>query len=883
MSNKIAVWGLIIVAILIAAGYYIFFVLKPAVNDPMEVIPDNAVFVIQLDKPSDFYKKISTENEIWTSLKKSRELDSFLDQIELIDSLIANNTSLASIKVRQALISVHFDTTFNESQVLYSIELNKSIPDELINEFSKHFQISPSEHYPDVHSITNKETNFEYFAGFTNDILLVSKQDWMINRVQVPPINEKAHFSTDKSFVKLRSTSGKNADARIFINYNWLSKMMKNSLDISSRFLLDGFEEFAGWSETDLLIKNDEFLFSGFTYPAQKNYLRKFSNQQPGKIGTISHVPFNTSMLLALNFSDINQIVDQKAVNKLSKSLNFKMTELLALADNEIASASNAPAKNLVEDRSWFFIKMKNINKAKQYLDLISSNTGVKTGTNYRNITTRNIKYKGLIPELFGKPYDIFQNSWYTVINDYVVFANSQKSLNILNDYYESGKTLDLEDNFNVFSDNIAASSNILLYINPRYISGLLNKYLNTNTVTKLNNNEALLSDFQGISFQFTSSDSIFYTNFYLRNDKKTMQANLDLWRVELDSEITGKPYLVRDHTNNKLNIVVYDIESNIYLISADGQVLWKKKLDNIPESGIYPLDYYKNGKIQYLLNTRDFIYLLDKNGNKVENFPKKINPSATNGLSLFDYDNNKNYRVMIAQADKRLYNYTESGNKVEGWLRPKSENIVTEPVVHLASGGLDYLIVTDINNNINIINRRGEQRIKLNQKLERARNSGYYINKTNSKGIILTSDKYGRLTYISSSGKIQHTEFGEYSADHYFLYEDFTGNGASDFIYIEGDQLNVFNRFKEVLFNYEFPSQIKIKPVFFKLGRNQSVLGVVDKDNKTIYLFDKSGQPIISSGLVGENLFTVGSLNNDKEINLITSVGKTLYNYRLQ
>jgi hypothetical protein len=320
-----------------------------------------------------------------------------------------------------------------------------------------------------------------------------------------------------------------------------------------------------------------------------------------------------------------------------------------------------------------------------------------------------------------------------------------------------------------------------------------------------------------------------------------------------------------------------------MYLITSDGQIAWKKRLDNIPESGVKQMDYYKNGKIQYLVNTRDFIYLIDKNGENVNNFPKKINPSATNGLSLFDYDNDKLYRLMIAQADKRVYNYDASGKKIKGWLKPKSDNIVTEPIIHLAANGLDYILITDINNNLQVVNRRGEVRINLQKNPNKARNSTYYINRTNNKGIILTTDKYGRLTYISNAGQIQHTEFGEYSADHFFLYEDFTGNGGKDFIYVEGNQLKVFNRFKKVLFNYKFPAEIEIKPIFFKLGKNQNVLGVVDSKNKSIYLFDKNGNPIISSGLVGENPFTVGSLKNDDEINLITSVGSTLFNYRLK
>lgn len=882
MSNKIAVWGLVLIAVVMAVGYYFYFVQKQTINDPIQVVPNNAVVVMQLDNPHNFYKKISNDNEIWQSFKKGKNTAELLDQIELLDSIVSSDRALSSINTGQFIVSIHFDTTFNETQILFTIEISGE-PGDIIEDLKQHFVVSYSELYKQVYSVTTKESGLNLFAGFSNNILLISKQDWFIDRILQPNKSKTRHFSKSEAFVKLRNTAGKNTDARIYFNHKCFSKMLANSFTNSAKNTIDGLGNFAEWTEVDLMVKKEELLFSGFTTASKNDYLSRFSLQEAENISMFKVAPYNTCLLYALNFSDIAKIVDEEKLSGLSKSLNFEVPKLLETCANEFGAASNASSKNQIDKSSWFFLKSKDVNKTKNYLDLISSNTGIKSGIKAGKRTIREIKYKNLIPELFGNSYSIFQTPWYTFIDDFVVFANSAASLKQLINYYEAGKTLDLSESFNRFKDNFSASSNVFMYVSPRHITAVLSSFLESKARSIINNNESVTNDFSGLSFQFSSRDSIFYTNFYLRNDKTAIKENLDHWRIELDYEVSGKPYLVKDHSNNTYNIVAFDKESNIYLISADGQIKWKKKLDNIPESGINQIDYYKNGKVQYLFSTRDFIYLLDKNGEKVGNYPKKINPSATNGIGVFDYDKNKTYRMLLAQADKRVYNYTESGKKVEGWLKPVSENIVTEPIVHLSANGLDYILITDISNNLNIVNRRGEQRIKLSKRPDKARNSTYYINKTNSKGIILTTDKYGRLTYISNSGKIQYTEFGEYSADHFFLYEDFTGNGAQDFIYIEGNQINVFDRLKRVLFNYKFPSDITIKPVFFKLGRKQNVLGIVDQENKTIYLFDKEGNPIISSGLVGENPFTVGSLNNDGELSLITSVGKTLYNYRLK
>ena len=395
--------------------------------------------------------------------------------------------------------------------------------------------------------------------------------------------------------------------------------------------------------------------------------------------------------------------------------------------------------------------------------------------------------------------------------------------------------------------------------------------------------NAKTISHFKGMVFQYSRGESgMFYTSFYLNHGHPAQSDNISRWQISLSDEIVGQPYLVRDHNTNKNNIIVFDKSANMYLIATDGLILWKKRIDNLPISSINEVDYFKNRKIQYLFNTPDFVYLIDKNGRMVKNYPKKLNPSATNGLKLFDYNNTKNYRLLISLADKWTYNYTISGMQVEGWKKPRMDYLVSEPVTRLVIHDKDYIIITDERNNVKIVNRKGEERIRLKQKPNKAVNSGYFENKTNNKGIIITTNQSGKLIYFNIDGSLKQTDFGDFSPAHFFLYEDFNNDGSLDFIFLDKTELKVFSRLKKEIFSYHFNSEIKIKPMFFKIGKNQKVLGIVADQEKTIYLFDNKGNIVINRGLVGETPFTVGSLNNNSELNLITAAGNVLYNYRL-
>ena len=53
----------------------------------------------------------------------------------------------------------------------------------------------------------------------------------------------------------------------------------------------------------------------------------------------------------------------------------------------------------------------------------------------------------------------------------------------------------------------------------------------------------------------------------------------------------------------------------------------------------------------------------------------------------------------------------------------------------------------------------------------------------------------------------------------------------------------------------------------------------MIDLTGREIYL-DKDGNMMVSSGLPGETEMVIGSLKGNQEINLLTGVGNSLYNY---
>ncbi|MBN1651859.1 MAG: phytase, partial [Bacteroidales bacterium] len=289
----------------------------------------------------------------------------------------------------------------------------------------------------------------------------------------------------------------------------------------------------------------------------------------------------------------------------------------------------------------------------------------------------------------------------------------------------------------------------------------------------------------------------------------------------------------------------------------------------------------YKNGKWQYLFNSLNFIYLIDINGNNVGNYPIQLNAEASNGLVVLDYENNKNYRIIVAGKNGELYNYELKGRLLKDWKAENTRKEICKPLQFLITNNKEYLVFEANNGNIIMTDRRGRKRMEIRTSFVNALGSDIYVNQTNrNKGVLLTTDTEGNLTYIPETGSVNKTSFGKMSENHFFIYDDFNGNNEMDFIYLDGNKLRVFDKFKNTLLSYDFDNPISLKPQLFK-ANNKIIIGVVDQIEKRLYLLDKNGL-IQDEKLQGNTPFIVEKLSKNAAPSLLIGLDNSIFNYPL-
>lgn len=688
-------------------------------------------------------------------------------------------------------------------------------------------------------------------------------------------------MTDNADFQRVQSTFGNNVNTHVYLNYSLLGDFISNS--VSDRCGKGGerlASQTKGLAAFDMLVKNEGIVLNGYSKSADSaSYLKPLKYQLPVRNSIVNILPYNTKMMLHYGMSDFasywEEIADKQIVGNLNKriGMDVKSQFVATLSETSYAVFGNAAYP-------VFIARLEDPATAIQFWTRMISKFGVSETIESQGYTIFNLNLENFIPDVFGSSYSALKKCCYSIVDQYVVIANE---VNVLQDViaaYRSGRTLDLNENFKDFQENMLETSNISFYVLFADNEKFIYSYLGGDFLDFLKRNSSFLSNYQAFSVQFAAAKDLVYTCASLKNQSQVKKEKNVAWKLNLNAPMKGKPHIVPNPSGNSNDIVVFDTQDNMYLISADGEILWKNEISESPMSDIYVVDALKNGQQQFVFNTGNYIYVVDRSGNNLEGFPMKLLSKASNGLSVFDYNDTSDCRLVLCGEDRFVYNYDLSGNETEGWNRHRTDDRVLKPVQHLVADNKDFIIVTDEKGAIRVLDRQGRIRIPLTDELKKSQGADFYENKTNRKGIILTSDDKGNLLYISQEGNLARTDFGDFSDRHFFIYEDFNSNQDPDFIYLDGKNLWVFDRFKNILFDHTFDVEINTKPVFFTVSRNKRMLGVVSENAREIYLIDNKGNMSVSSGLVGETPFAVSSLHNNSEVNLVTGVGSALYNY---
>ena len=918
MEKRILITGFTLATsiIVIIAVFFIQTSSKENIN-PLRTIPQDAALILKVNSFKLPSSLIHGKYEIWNEANKFKSVQKLSQQIEVIDSLLLLFPDLYNTFLESSFyISGHISGG-KKLYFLSLFDISDGIKDKSVinalekSKFSSDFSYSSRKYEgKTIFTVKNKTNQNLHYIALINGMFAYSTSPILIeNAIRQSALSTS--LLDNESFSKVISTTGKNKEANLYIDFKQSQKFL--SLFGSKNLLLPNKKTaFGNWSELDINIKDDLLLFNGFTIStdSSKSFISTISSFDPVKIEADKILPASISTYISYSVSSPNakygkykdlfkeqgRLVNYEAnLKQMNKKYGVNFNEFfLKLLEDEITYAYKEPSGNQTEAH-YLLLKCRSGTEAEKTLQDLNKkleaffNQSLKSKyspDSEANHTIFNIPIYPLFGRLLGDFYKRFEDNYLVVYKNYIVVSNSYK--NLARFLYENmlQKTLQHDEVHQQFSSNLSIKSYMVAYTNLSRSSAFFEDILHKDIIADWKQSSKQFKKIQTTGIQISEVSNLPYINLIINYFEDFRGKPRTVWESLMDTTSNFKPKFVSNHYTKQNEIVIQDNADNLYLINQSGRILWKVPIDGTINSDIYQIDFYKNGKLQLLFSTENKLHLLDRNGNYVERYPIKLREKATAGMSLFDYDQNKNYRIFIPGVDKQVYAYTKDGSIINGFDFKGSDYIVTQPIQHFRIGKKDYLVLADENYTY-ILDRKGSERVKIKESINKSANNTYHLFNTGmaETSFIATTTAKGGFIKVYFDGRLVRKKIKEFSPMHFFDFQDINTDGKQDIIILDNNILYSYNLDGSKIFEKKFDDTFNLPPVYYHFSQNDRKLGLVSQQNQSIYLINNNGDIYKNFPLEGTTQFSIGYFDiTSSRFNLIVGGRNNfLYNYSVE
>ncbi|MBN4070256.1 ribonuclease HII [Olleya sp. AH-315-F22] len=627
-------------------------------------------------------------------------------------------------------------------------------------------------------------------------------------------------------FESLSKTTNNNSSFSIFINSNH-SKVLGNSIiheDIA----------FANWMSLDVFVSPDQITFNGITITNDTlpQLLKAIKNTNPQE-NSIQHItPSNSNGFLSLTFDDFE--VFYKNLNSIKESA------IDSISYSELFQTINEVGEIYFDVGTALVLKSIDAIATKEALQ--DSQNEV---SNFRTIPVYAFSSSEIFYAIFSPFISHEIRSYYIIIDDFFVFANSTEQLQNIITNFQNGTTF---ANTNAFKDamtSLSDESSLLRFVNPTKLKEIIS------SIADVDVSNLKLDDYKASAIQFVQDDGFIHINGIIKKNKSRALQNSvsEEFTVTLDAEIMMQPHFVINHRTKQKEIVVQDVNNNLYLISNTGKVLWKKRLNRNILGQVKQVDLYKNGRLQLAFATAKRIYIIDRNGNDVSPFPLKFNSEITQPLSIFDYDNNKNYRFLVTQG-KFLLMYNKSAKNVSGFRYSNTGNNISTSPKHFRIGNKDYIVFAS-GKKMMILNRKGQSRIKVKEDIDFSGNSIFKY-----KDRFTTTSSAGELIQVNTKGAVSKQSLN-LDKNHFVVTTDKT------LVTLSENNLNI------KLKTYELDFGNYTAPKIFYLD-DKIYISLTDLQTQKVYLFDSQARLLNNFPVYGNSIIALDNIDADRNLEFV-------------
>lgn len=771
ISSIIALFVLIIAA----TGYY--YSQKYAVlhSNPIDAIPTDAAWFLELKNPKTGVDQLS-KTDFFKTLSKDSSFSVIKKSIHWLDSVSKTDELSTTIWQEQKLFISAHPIKATDFDLLYTCNLPRGKSannlNSIIEDLTGDTYEKEEREYEDVriHELTkNNESYFTY--AISKGVFMFSRTSFLVEDA-IRQLKSGISFNKTKTFTKTGTKFGTDESILLFVNHFGLHDMLTGYINSERSGFMEAINNICRWTRFSIKPESNSILFKGLSSSYDSTDLfSSLQNQSVANSICASVIPARTAFLLNFCVPDINKTLSKLRSNghyfipenstsayidSLNKKYNFNLNRLMTgWNKKEIALVITEPGSMDLTNNTYALIRTENTADAMQSLEKIQNAVGKsRNNEKYRSHTISNFNLNSVVPLFYGNMFIDIEQSFYTTIRDFVVFANSPSILKSLIDDYEDKKILANEADFISHNKNSILQGQFNIYFNFQRGTNILRSISNEDISMKLINDGIIKKSVQSFAFSASAKNGMTSSMGRIDFSGKIKKEIHLLWSSQLDTTPATPPFVIVNGENKF--IAIQDNELNLNFYNDAGRLLWKKYLGEKILSTIYYIDQYNNGECQMLFNTTNKLYLIDTKGDSISNFPIRLPAPATNGCLLKDFDGFKKFEIYIACQNGSIYAYEISGKPLPQWITKQMTFGINHDFIPFRLNNNDFILAYGDNSQF-IIDRKGKI-VRLKPLENAISKSIVAYSDSGKKCMIYTSDITGKVFSIDPANTNERT-----------------------------------------------------------------------------------------------------------------------------
>lgn len=580
-----------------------------------------------------------------------------------------------------------------------------------------------------------------------------------------------------------------------------------------------------------------QITFSGIYTSSNNKWNDVFKNLSPKKQQLSQIAPADIENFESYVYSDFDQF--SKNLKRLDSTLTFSnVSKNILESTQEIGR---------IETSNGTTVALHSIDINASRTALLGFQERLQT---FRSVPIYKVENDSVFNQNFGKLWPELNISNYTIIDDFLIFSENVNLTQEIISKHINKNSLDSNKGFQNTQQNLSDEVSFQKILTPKNLADVLNHLFGASISI------ADTEPYKNAIVQVVKDDEVVHVNAQIEQHQPSEHQKKinEIFSITLDAAILGDLQFVKNHQTKQKDIVVQDIENQLYLISNQGVVRWKKKLSGPIIGRINQVDLYKNGRLQMVFSTENQIYVLDRFGKDVGVFPLQFKDKISQAVSVFDYDKNRNYRFLITQGASLLM-YDGKGKRVKGFSYTPNSRILTAPQ-HIRYKGKDYIVFA-AGEELKILNRKGEPRIRVKESINFSNQNIYFYNNAFS-----TLDAKGELVQVDLKGRVSRQTLG-------FDAQTNITSSSRTLVAQWANQLQIKNKKSTLDFgNY-------LAPQLFYLN-DKIYISITDLQSQNVTLFDSNGAILDGFPIYGASKIDLSNADKDAPLELICKSSET-------